>query len=109
MYYYLSTRRLIDLITSFVRTCTVDHDEVVRTAKTHGSGDDDDSLFSSALSFVSQNKVRREVPCITVYLRFIHIPRVRVNIKIPLTKTRYKRHTARCMRINPTRTYLRRL
>ncbi|KAH9065786.1 hypothetical protein EDB87DRAFT_888405 [Lactarius vividus] len=33
---------------------TVDHDEVVRTAKTHGSGDD--SLFSSALSYVHDNK-----------------------------------------------------
>jgi hypothetical protein len=36
----------------------VDHEEAVRTARTHGS-DDDDSLFSSALSFVHKNTVRR--------------------------------------------------
>ncbi|KAH9081696.1 hypothetical protein EDB83DRAFT_2334293 [Lactarius deliciosus] len=37
-----------------------DHDEVVRTAKTHGSGDD--SLFSSALSYVHDNKGQHQDP-----------------------------------------------
>jgi len=41
----------------FMLSRVVDHDEAVRTAQTHGSGDD--SLFSSALSHVHQNKVRR--------------------------------------------------
>ena len=35
---------------------TVDNNEVVRTAKAHGSGDSD--LFSSALSFLGSNKAR---------------------------------------------------
>jgi hypothetical protein len=34
-----------------------DHDEVVRTAQAHGSGDS--SHYSSALSHVQQNAVRR--------------------------------------------------
>jgi hypothetical protein len=33
----------------------VDHDEVVRTAEHHGSGDS--SLFSNAMSFISDNQV----------------------------------------------------
>ncbi|KAI0257182.1 hypothetical protein BJV78DRAFT_16995 [Lactifluus subvellereus] len=37
--------------------CADDHDEVVNTAQTHGSGDS--SMFSSAMSYVQQNHVRR--------------------------------------------------
>ena len=68
--------RLIDLLTSLVRACTVDvdHDEVVRTAQAHGSGDS--SMYSSAHQYISkpENRVRREVPRIIVNLRLIHIP-----------------------------------
>ncbi|KAI9460542.1 hypothetical protein BJY52DRAFT_260735 [Lactarius psammicola] len=38
----------------------IDHDEVVRSATAHGSGDE--SLFSSALSFVGQNKGQHQDP-----------------------------------------------
>ena len=39
----------------------VDHDEVVRTAETHGSGES--SLFSNALGFLSDNKVNYFLLC----------------------------------------------
>ena len=38
-------------------SCADDHDEVVRNAQTHGSGDG--SQYSAALSHVQQNAVRR--------------------------------------------------
>ena len=46
---------LIDIIYAMLSHVD-DHDEAARTAQTHGSGDH--SLFSSALSFAHQNKVR---------------------------------------------------
>jgi hypothetical protein len=76
---FIHIRRLIDLITSFVhaRTVSVDHDEVVNAAKAHHDGSGDNSMFSSAHSYISQNTVRREVPRIIVYLRLNHIPQLK--------------------------------
>jgi hypothetical protein len=61
--------RLINLIISFFfsllgLSCAVDHDEVVRTAQSHGSGDS--SMYASAMSYVQQNQVRHRsslAPC----------------------------------------------
>jgi hypothetical protein len=49
--------RQVNLIISLLGLyCAVDHDEVVRTAQNHGSGDS--SMYSSAMSYVQQNQVR---------------------------------------------------
>jgi hypothetical protein len=82
----------------------VDHDEAVRHAQNHGSGDH--SMYSSALSHAQQNKVRRTGTSRNAHCSLRRSLRHRTSILS--TRTLPKTRIAGSMRRVPVAIYLRR-
>ena len=81
-----------------------DHDEVVRTAQAHGSGDDG-SHYSSALAHVQQNVVRH-TNAVVMYMELTQILRRRVSMVNLSMRALSKTRIARPMRKAPVVVYL---
>jgi hypothetical protein len=63
----------------------VDHGEAIRAAQSHGSGDH--SLYSSALSHIQQNTVRRTGAIRPMHCSLRRSMRYRASMEIPSTRT----------------------